>query len=149
MNVCKWLGIWYISKCLAYLTYLWNIGHAGKWYLTEPAWCKEKNFSEYCNTYKILTSYMTKKLTLYFQWGINERRKAIALHRTRRAWMSIRIYWCFLQNGDFWLGRDRAVKTTHRTLAQIVCEVWKNTAKRPCLVTWLINDYDKGLRLGD
>ena len=31
------------------------------------------------------------------------------------------------------LGRDRAVKTTHKTLAQIVCEVQKNTAKRPCL----------------
>ena len=31
------------------------------------------------------------------------------------------------------LGRDRAVKTTHKTLAQIVCEVQKNIVKRPCL----------------
>ena len=58
-----------------------------------------------------------------------------------RAWMEldqVSFYKCqlrlhFLQNGDFSLGRDRAVKTAHKTLAQIVCKVQKNTAKRPRL----------------
>ena len=51
----------------------------------------------------------------------------------------------FLQNGDFSLGRDRAVKTTHKTLAQIVCEVQKNVVKRPCLIHANKTRVDTGL----
>ena len=31
----------------------------------------------------------------------------------------------FLQYWDFRLGRDRAVKTTHKTIVRMVCEVQK------------------------